>query len=94
MFVNITYPAPVVASILGAEWESLKTIGHFLNFLIHPSMILQGLWNFTVVYSYWVCLLVAMLAAIFYVLGFKKCAKYIPGSIAIYVLIQMLKDVF
>jgi hypothetical protein len=93
MFVNITYPTSISASIMGAEWESLKTIGHFINFLIHPSLIFQSMWNFTVIYSYWILLAIAMLSSIFYVLGFKKCAKYIPGSIALYVLIQMLKKV-
>ena len=76
------------ASVEG--WNSIKTISDFLFYVMHPGMILQALWKYTVIYSYWVCLLVALLSIIFYVLGNKKAAKFIPGSFAIYALIKAI----
>lgn len=71
-------------------WNSIKTIADFFFYLMHPGMILQALWKYTVIYSYWVCLVVALLSIIFYVLGNKKAAKFIPGSFAIYALIKAI----
>ncbi|MBU3112021.1 hypothetical protein [Clostridium lacusfryxellense] len=91
---NIT---SLVEGIKGAGadgWDSLKTIAKFLNYLMHPSLIVSALWNYTQAYAFWICLLLAMLAAIFYGLGFKKCAKWIPGSIAIFTLIKTIGGAF
>jgi len=44
--------------------------------------------------SYWVCLSVALFSLIFYAIGFKRCAKYAPASIAVYALIKMLGSAF
>lgn len=71
--------------------EELKIIG---KLLLNPSLIFKGLWDYTVAYSFWVCLLVALLAAVFYALGFKKCAKFVPGSMVVYSLIRMIASAF
>ncbi|MBZ9633104.1 hypothetical protein [Clostridium sp. FP1] len=87
---NITELVKGLKDVGVGGWDAIKSIGKFLNFLMHPSLIIKALWDYTLIYSFWICLFVAMLAAIFYALGFKKCAKYIPGSIAVYTLIKML----
>jgi len=74
--------------------NSIDTIGKFLNYVMHPSLILKGLWNYTVIYSFWVCMFTALIAIIMYALGFKKYAKYAPASIAIYTFIRMLASAF
>ena len=91
---NITNLIDGVKNVTASGWDSLKTIADFLNFIIHPSLIIQALWNFTETYAFWVCLLIAILAAVFYALGFKKFAKYIPGSMAVFTLIKMLGSAF
>ena len=75
-------------------WNSLKTIAEFLNYILHPSLIVGALWNYTQVYAFWICLMVAMFCSIFYALGFKKCAKFIPASFAVFTLIKMIGSAF
>lgn len=75
-------------------WDSLKTIAQFFNYLMHPSLIVSALWHFTMAYAFWICLLVAMLSMIFYAIGFKKCAKFIPGSISLFILLKMIGSAF
>lgn len=75
-------------------WNAIKTIADFLYYLMHPGLIVQALWHYTVIYSFWICMFVALISAILYGLGFKKCAKYVPTSIAIYTLIKMLACAF
>ena len=80
---------------LGSDgMNSLKTISTFFNYLMHPSLVVNALWQYTLVYSFWICLLVAMLCAVFYALGFKKCGKFIPASMAIYTLILTIGSAF
>lgn len=71
-------------------WDSLKTIAQFLNFIMHPGLIIHALWTYTLAYAFWICLIVALFSAVFYAFGFKKCLKFIPGSMAIYTLIRMI----
>lgn len=42
--------------------------------------------------SYWICLIVCMLAIIFYMVGCKKSGKVASMSLVIYVLGQALKQ--
>ena len=77
-------------TILASTGEALQNIGTIAKFLVTPGLIFQGLWNYTVIYSYWICMLTAMVCAIFYCFGFKKLAKYVPGSFAVYALIKMI----
>jgi len=74
--------------------DSLKTIAHFLNYVMHPGLVIQALWNYTQAYAFWVCLLVCLLAAIAYGLGFKKFAKWIPGSVLIFSFIKAIGGAF
>lgn len=75
-------------------WEAIKAIGKFLYYLMHPKLLLAVLWHCIELYSFWICLFVALIAFVFYSLGFKKMAKFIPGSIAIYTLIRMIAGAF
>lgn len=76
------------------KWQAIKTIGKFLNYLIHPGLVLKALWKYTIIYSFWICMFVALISMVLYALGFKKYAKYVPGSIAIYTLIKMIASGF
>jgi len=91
---NIAELVKGLKGIGSSGWDAIKTIGNFLNYIIHPSLIIKALWAFTEVYSFWICLFVALFAAVFYAFGFKKCAKYVPASMAIYSLIKMLGSAF
>ena len=83
-----------VQSVGGEGWEAIKTIGKFLYYLMHPGLIFAGLWKYTVIYSFWVCMFVAMISVILYALGYKKFAKYVPTSVVVYTLIKALSSVF
>lgn len=76
------------------SWKAIKTIGDFLYYLMHPSLIFQGLWYYTKIYAFWICLFVALISIVLYALGFKKFAKYAPASISIYLLIEMIGSAF
>lgn len=78
----------------GDGWSAIKTIASFLNYLMHPGLIFQGLWQFIVMYSFWICMFIALISLILYSFGFRKFAKYVPFSISIYVLIKMLVGAF
>lgn len=41
--------------------------------------------------SYIICLCVAMMAVIMYILGCKKAGKYVSISLVVYILLQALK---
>ncbi|WP_111930531.1 hypothetical protein [Clostridium tertium] len=58
-----------------------KLLGEFLK------AVLEGL----VSSSYIICLIVAMIAIILYILGCKKAGKYVSVSIVTYILLQALK---
>lgn len=79
-----------IKDISGDCWDALKTIAKFLNYLMHPSLIFKGLWYYTQLYSFWICLFIALISAILYGFGFKKFGKYVPFSLAIYSLIRMI----
>lgn len=40
--------------------------------------------------SYWLCLIVAIIALILYVSGIKKSGKWVTGSMVIYIVLQIL----
>jgi len=79
-----------LSSIVSSTGDSIKNIGTLAMYLTHPGMIFQSLWNYTLIYSYWVFMFIALFSAIFYCFGFKKLAKYVPGSLAAYAFIKML----
>lgn len=91
---NITELLKGVKDIGAGGWEAIKNIGDFLYFLMHPSLIIKALWNFTVVYSFWICLFVALFCTIFYALGFKKLGKFVPASLVVYSFIKTIASAF
>ncbi|WP_194190356.1 hypothetical protein [Clostridium chrysemydis] len=40
--------------------------------------------------SYWMCLIVSIIALMLYVAGIKKSGKWVSGSIVIYIVMQIL----
>lgn len=54
--------------------------------------LLLGLLEEAINYSYWLCLLTAIIATILYVSGLKKAGKYVPVTMVIYFLLECLKD--
>jgi|GEM_PF-7026593 len=91
---NITALVEGTKNIGVAGWDSLKTIAKFLNYLMHPSMIISALWEYTQAYAFWVCLFVALGSMLMYGFGFKKFAKYVPFSLAIYSFIKYIGSAF
>jgi len=75
-------------------WNAIKTIGTFLNYLMHPSMVVSILWKYTQIYAFWICLFVALGSMLMYAFGFKKFAKYVPFSMAIFSLIKYIGSAF
>lgn len=70
--------------------EPLKTIAKFLDYIMHPGKVLFLILNWTIEWSYFLCLIVALAAFILYMLGDKKKLKYIPISITLYILLQAI----
>ena len=91
---NITELVNGIKNVGTGGWDSLKTIASFLNYVMHPNLIVSALWDYTQAYAFWICMLVSMFCAIFYAFGFKKCFKWIPASIAIFTLIKYIGSVF
>jgi len=91
---NITDLVSVIKNAGVGGWDSLKTIATFLNFIIHPSLIIKSLWAFTEVYSFWICLFVALGSMLMFGFGFKKFAKFVPFSIALYSFIKYIGSAF
>jgi len=91
---NISTLVENVKDIGVDNWNALKTIGSFLNYIIHPSLAIHALWGFTQVYSFWICLFVAMGSMLMYGFGFKKFAKYVPFSMVIYGFIKFIGSAF
>lgn len=83
-----------ISSMGNDSWEAIKTIGKFLNYIMHPSLILMGLWKYTVIYSFWVCLVISLVSLILYAIGFKKLGKYVPLSLVAYSFIKMIASAF
>lgn len=54
--------------------------------------LLLGLLEEAINYSYWICLLTAIIATILYVSGLKKAGKYVPVTMVVYFLLECLKD--
>ena len=80
---------------IGADgWNAIKTIGEFLNYLMHPGLIFSALWEYTKIYAFWICLLLAIISMILYSFGFKKFAKYAPASLAAYSFIKYIGSAF
>jgi len=75
-------------------WNAIKTIGSFLNYVMHPDLAMRALWGFAQVYAFWICLFVALGSMLMYAFGFKKFAKYVPFSIAIFSLIKYIGSAF
>lgn len=73
--------------------ESLKSIAEFIDLILHPVKIFILIWNWTVEWSYIVCLLLAMFSILSYILGHKKYAKLAPTSIVIYTILQAIGKV-
>lgn len=48
----------------------------------------------SVAYSYWLCLLTAIIATILYVSGLKKAGKYVPVTMVVYFLLECIKGCF
>ena len=76
--------------LLANTGESIKNIGTMAMYITHPGMILLAAWNFTVSISFWLFMFTCLISLILYGLGNKKCAKYVPTSIALYTLISMI----
>ena len=43
--------------------------------------------------SYWICLIVCMIALLLYICNFKKSLKYVSASTVIFIILQALKQV-
>jgi len=71
-------------------WNSLKTIATFLNYVMHPSLVIHAFWSFTQAYAFWICLLIAMVCCILNAIGFKKLLKFIPFSAILFAFIKSI----
>lgn len=71
-------------------WNSLKTIATFLNYLIHPSLVIHAFWAFTQAYAFWICLILAMICTLLYAIGFRKFLKFVPCTAILFAFIKSL----
>lgn len=85
---NITALVDTVKNAGTSGWNSLKTIATFLNYVMHPSLVINALWGFTQAYAFWICLLIAMICALLSAVGCKKLTKFIPVSAIVYAIIK------
>lgn len=73
--------------------ESLKSIANFIDLITHPIKIGILFWNWSVEWSYMLCLLLAIFAVLSYTLGHKKYAKLAPTALVIYIVLQAIGKV-
>lgn len=45
-----------------------------------------------IAYSYWICLIITIVATILYVAGLKKAGKYVPITMVTYFLLECFKN--
>lgn len=74
--------------------STIKSIKSFFEYVSSPGKIFSLFWNWTLKYSYIICLMVCTGAIMVYVLGNRKSGKWATISIGIYVLIQALGSAF
>ena len=74
--------------------STIKSIKNFFEYLSNPSKIFGLFWNWTLKYSYIICLIVCTGAIMLYIFGRKKSGKWATISIGIYALIQALGSAF
>ena len=60
--------------------------------MIKAKLFLFSLLKECICYSYWICLLTAMIATILYVSGLKKAGKYVPITMVTYFLLECFKN--
>jgi len=72
----------------------MNNIENFFKYVMHPSLIISGVWNTVQIYSFWVLLFMAIGSILMYGFGFKKFAKYVPFSMAAYSFIKFIGSAF
>lgn len=71
----------------------LDGIKAVILYISHPKLLLAAIWNFSVSYSFSICLIVCMFAMILYVLGIKRASKWVKISFFSYLTIQVFNSI-
>lgn len=72
--------------------ESIKNIGEFCNYLLHPAKILWSFWNFSVELSFIICLAICLFSVLMSIFGNNKYKRLAYSSFLVYLLIQCVNS--
>ena len=68
----------------------MSNVENFFKYVMHPSLIVSSVWSVVQLYSFWVCLFLAIGSILMYSFGFKKFGKWVPFSIVAYGFIKFI----
>jgi hypothetical protein len=71
-----------------------NSVNQFFYYISHPKETGTIVWNFIDHESYYVCILVCLVALAFYLCGWEKGKKVTCSSVLVYILIRMLSTAF
>jgi NADH:ubiquinone oxidoreductase subunit H len=71
-----------------------ETMNQVFYYIGHPKEAGLAAWGFIDVNSYYICMIVCLLAVLLYLCGWEKGKKYAQGSTLIFILIKMLGTAF
>jgi len=72
----------------------MNNIENFFKYVMHPGLIASAAWSSLQLYSFWVCLFIAILSMLMFGFGFKKFGKWVPFSMVIYGFIKFVGSAF
>jgi len=68
----------------------MSNIENFCKYVMHPGLIASAAWSSLQLYSFWICLFVAILSVLMFGFGFKKFGKWVPFSMVVYGFIKFI----
>jgi hypothetical protein len=71
--------------------DTMNTVFYYIT---HPKESGLAIWNFLDHNSYFICMIVCLIALTLYLCGWEKGKKYTQNSVLIFILIKMLGSAF
>jgi hypothetical protein len=78
-----------VKELNGSIKHFSNVVGKMWHYITHPLEVGLIIWNETVEYSFYICLMIFIIGTIIYLIGYKKGSKWARVSIFSYVAIQI-----
>jgi len=87
---SITEASESIKEFTSSTKDFFKAVSKIIHYITHPAELGMSIWGGIVKYSLPVCLIMCILALLFYLMGYDKAKKFISGSFFGYIVIQMV----